>query len=229
MNFRTLLLAMIASMLFGCLQAQDSSQVRFYVRGGDVFYIRLNDRILPVNNTQLLPAGDHTVEIWSPRYKLYKENLTLQPGDSVSVVAKLKLDPEYRSYLVEKEEHKKKQFTMGTAPAALFCISSLSSLALWVPLKRANEQRVKNEFSLDHAVVEQEAGGAARFKSYRAVMATTVSLQIISAAWFLAMRQKRKQLEKPVYRQQNPFTLEYFDISYNAQFQVPQAHFALTF
>lgn len=207
----------------------DSTKIRFMVKGSDVYYVRFNGRVLPLSNIHTFPPGKHKIEIWSPKYKPYTTQLDIPAGDSINLIAELKLDDSFREYQYELNEYKKKQFWYGTAPVALFCISSISTAVLYGPLRNANEDRVKEIFQNDFSggVSSEEAQRAYQIRSTS--MAVSVLTQAVSVVWFAALRKKMKSLEKPIYRQQNPFTLDYFEITYDQNIRAPKAGLTLTF
>ncbi|GEM_PF-392666 len=229
MNAKQLFLFLLLALSLSGLKAQDSSKVRFYVRAGDVYYIRHNDRVLPLSNVQMLPPGEQRIEIWSPKYRMFDTTISVPSNDSINVVAKLKLDGDFRTYRYQQENYKRQRFWMGSAPATLFCLSTITTLALYSPLRNSNEERVKENFSQEFGAVDVSSGGGRRFALNSTLMITSVTAQVVGAIWFLALRPKLKSLEKPTYRQQNPFTLDYFEITYNQQHQVPQAGMTFKF
>ena len=229
MNVRIVFILFVLSLPSFWLGAQDSSVVRFYVKGSDVYYIRFEDRVLPLSNIQRFPSGDHEIEIWSPRYQLYQTSISVPSKDSISLVAELDMHDDYRVYLLQMDDYKRNQFWMGTAPVVLFCLSTIGTTILYSPLKRANENRVKEEFSNRFSPGAQRTESQDSFNRLAAGMGVSVGAQVASAIWFFALRNKLKSLEKPVYRQQNPFTLDYFEITYNPELNAPQAGLTLRF
>lgn len=45
-------------------------------------FVRVNGQVLEVSkeNTLELPSGEYEIEVWAPRFKVFKENITISPG-----------------------------------------------------------------------------------------------------------------------------------------------------
>jgi hypothetical protein len=211
--------------------SQDSSLVRFYVRGSESFYIRLNGELLPNNNIHKLAKGEYDVEIWSPQYLTHTGKLDVSGKQDVSYVAELVPDPKHWEYLVAKENYKKKVFAYRTLPILLVGLGGLSAPIFLSNAKNKHEDYVKANFNpLTGELTAKTTEDLKRqYRTSQSLTIGALSFVGIGAVAYVAFTKKIKGLERPKYQQQNPFTLEYFNLSYNNIQNVPQATLSLRF
>jgi len=213
------------------VSAQDSTVVRFYVKGSETFYIRLNGDLLPVSNVHKLKVGEYDVEIWSPQYLTHTGKLDVTGKQDVSYVAELVPDPKHWDYLVAKENYKKKVFAYRTLPILLVGLGGLSAPIFLSNAKNKHEDYVKANFNTSYGALSASTTEDLK-RQYRTSQSLTIgalSFVGIGAIAYVAFTKKIKGLERPKYQQQNPFTLEYFNLSYNNIQNVPQATLSLRF
>lgn len=204
--------------------AQDSAKVRFYIKGSEEIFLRINDRIIMNQNTAMLSVGTNTLEIYSPKYQPFSEDLIIESTDSIAYVRKLKLDHEFTAYLSAKETYKRKVFWSRTAPLALAGLGVIIMPIMLVERGPRHEEFVKNKFLYDNGAITKETytNAANQYTTVNTLFITGAAFALGGAAIHLLLRNRIKELEKPVYRQQNPFTLDYFQLSMNQGTVVPQ-------
>lgn len=211
--------------------AQDSSIVRFYVRGSDMFYIRLNGELLPTNNIHKIAHGEYDVEIWSPQYLTHTGKLDVSEKQEISYVAELEPDPKYWDYLQAKESYKQKIFAYRTLPILLVGLGGISAPIFLSNSKNKHEDYVKANFNtLNGALSSSTTDDLKRqYVTSQGLTIGAISFVGIGALAYIAFNKKAIGLQKPTYKQQNPFTLEYFNLSYNNLHNAPQATLSLRF
>lgn len=211
--------------------AQDSTKVRFFVKGSDIYHIELDGKLLPVGHIQTVSRGTHQVRIWSPKYELHQGKLETGNLDSTNHVVMLKVDPSYTKYIAERETYKKDIFLMKTAPIFVAGLSAASLPFLYYWRKNKHEEMVREQFYARYNNA-QNSSAAEKERQYQvrsALFYTAAGGVVVGTGLYLLFRNKVKALEEPVFRQQNPFTLEYFEISMNAINRSPQVGLTLAF
>lgn len=213
-----------------CL-AQDSVDVRFYVKGSDVFYVKLNGVLQPLKNSQRVKRGIYDVEIWSPKYLVHTGKLDATKETNISYVAELEGDPKFVDYLVEKEDYKKKVLGMRTLPALIGGLGLITTPILFARTKTSHEAYVISDFRTDFgASTAQTTEELQRqYNTNRNLLFSSLGLFAIGTSSFFLLRKKVSELHTPLYRQKNPFTLDYFEMSFNDQLNAPQFGFQFTF
>lgn len=211
--------------------SQDSSTVRFYVRGSESFYIRLNGELLPTNNIYKLAQGEFDVEIWSPQYLIHTGKLDVTEKQEISYVAELKPDPKYWDYIVAKENYKQKVFAYRTLPILLVGLGGISAPIFLSNTKNKHEDYVKANFNTVNGALSTSTTNDLKrqYRSSQSLAIGALSCVGIGALAYVAFTKKVKGLERPTYKQQNPFTLDYFNLSYNNIQNIPQATLSLRF
>lgn len=211
--------------------AQDSTKVKFLVKGSEVYYVRVDGVLQPVKNIHSVSKGSHEIEIWSPKYQLYKDQLETGKLDSTNYVALLKIDPSYVAYIAQREEYKRDVFLMRTAPVLLASFSTATAPILYLLRRNKHEELIKNEFYVRYNAVSSDVLNNTRnqYNLYSGAFFTAVGGAVGGTALFLLLRKTAKELEAPVFRQQNPFTLEYFQLSMNEFNRSPQVGLTLNF
>lgn len=211
--------------------AQDSVNVRFYVKGSDVFYVKLNGELQPLKNTQRLKRGIYNVEIWSPKYLVHTGKLDASKETDVSYVAELEGDPKFLDYLIEKEEYKKKVLTMRTVPALIGGLGLITAPILFARTKTSHEEYVISDFRTDFgaSTIKTTEDLRRQYTTNRNLLFSSLGLFTIGTGSFFLLRKKVSELHTPLYRQKNPFTLDYFEMSFNDQINAPQFGFQFTF
>ena len=212
-------------------KAQDSAKVRFYIKGSEEIFLRINDRIIMNQNTLSLPVGNNKIEIYSPKYQPFSDDLVIEKPDSMAYVRKLKLDHEFTAYLSAKETYKRAVFWNRTAPLSLAGIGLIIAPIMCFERGPRHEEFVKNKFLYDNCAVTKETYTNAlnQYSTVNTVFFTGVALAIGGTAIHLLLRKKTRNMEKPKYRQQNPFTLDYFELSMKQGAVVPQVGMSWNF
>jgi hypothetical protein len=86
-------------LLFACclqMDAQDSRNAKFYISPGHISFLKINNQTLYQLDTMQypyrveLPAGEHYVEVWSPKYNLYKDSVLITTDSITKIVITLK-------------------------------------------------------------------------------------------------------------------------------------------
>ena len=211
--------------------AQDLTKVRFYVRGSSDFYLRLDGELLPKRNVQLIAPGKHTLEVWSPMFIVHEGEIDVPNKDSVNHYQELSKDPDYIGYLFEMDKYKRKIFLGRTAPLLLGLSGLAASSYLYFARKRWHETYVISQFEFDY-YASDKAGLDNNRRRYNAVNAsffTSVGVAVGGAASYFLLRKWVNNLEKPTYKQQNPFTLEFFEVSYQPLYNAPLVGLKLAF
>jgi len=221
-------------LLFGLLfngVAQDSTKVRFYVKGSSDFWIKLDGELLPVRNVQMITPGLHDIEIWSPMHKKYKGTIEVPVKDSISYYQELKKDPEYIQYLIQTDEYKRKVFIGKTAPLFLAFSGAVASPFLHSMRKRWHEESIKENFKSQYfsSNVTGAENVTRRYNTVNAAFFTSLGLTGSGLIAYYFTRKWVEKLDKPVYRQQNPFTVEMFELGMNPVTNTPVVGLTLNF
>jgi len=206
--------------------AQDSSVVRFYVKGSGDFYMQCNGKSLPHSNFQKLPVGTNDIGIWSPKFKpLYDKIEVKSTRDTLSVVKELTYDPGYISYVAEKDKYRKQLIVKQTIPTVVGLAGIVAAPLFWVNMRSTHEDKIKADFleSIDREAITN------RHRMATAGFVTSAALGAAGTTIFFLMRDRMKDLEKPKYKQENPFTLETFELGYNRHINAPQVGMSLSF
>ncbi len=78
------------------LDAQDSRNAKFYISPGHISFLKINNQTLYQLDTMQypyrveLPAGKHYVEVWCPKYNLYKDSILITNDTITKIVITLK-------------------------------------------------------------------------------------------------------------------------------------------
>lgn len=210
--------------------SQDSASVRFYVKGSETFYIQYNNNTLPLNNVHKMPVGESNLRIWSPKYLETQSKIVVPDTNPMKFYAELKPDPEYWAYLVKKERYDRKVFTGKTLPAMIGTLGTVAAPIFLVTTRNKHEEVVKSEFLAQFALSENTANERrSEYNLNRTLLTTSAALAVGGWLTYFILRKKVNNIEKPVYKQQNPFTLEYFEISMNQMNNAPQVGLTLNF
>lgn len=227
---RSLLFCMLLGFALG-LSGQDSTKVRFHVKGSETYYIQIDGQLQPVHNIHMMSRGSHNIEIWSPKHKLFTKEFETGELDSTNFVALLKIDPSYTGYVAQREQYKRDIFLMRTAPVLIATVSAASLPVLHIMRQNSHEELVKNEFYNNYNAVPSSTVSNIRRRHgiINGTYFTAIGGTVIGTAAFFMLRKKVKALEAPVFKQQNPFTLEYFEISMNRFNNSPQVGLTMNF
>jgi hypothetical protein len=228
---KNLVLSLFVLLVGAFCQAQDSVDVRFYVKGSDVFYVKLNGELQSVQNILRVKKGVYDVEIWSPKHLTYTGKLEANGDKIISYVAKLEGDPKFLDYLIEKEEYKKKVLGMRTIPALIGGLGLVTTPIFATRTKTSHEDYVINNFRTDFGAASTKTNEDLKrqYLTNRNLLFSSLGLFAIGTGSFFLLRKKVKDLHTPLYRQKNPFTLEFFEMSYNDQLSAPQFGFQFNF
>jgi hypothetical protein len=221
-----LVLFMLA-MSFG-LKAQDLTKVRFFINGGSSVFIKLDGEILPVSNVQSIAPGEHKIEVWSPTYTLYKSKITIPEKDSVGHYIELKPDKAYIEHQFAMDDYKQKVFMRKTAPLMLAGAGVLAFPFLHISRKNMHEELIKENFKSQYFRVSAESAES-RYNTMNALYFGSIGAAVLGTGLYFALRNNVKSLKKPVYIQQNPFTLEDFRLSLNEINHAPEIGLQLSF
>ena len=223
---------MVAFLTLGLdLCAQDSAKVRFYIKGSADIFLQVNGKLLPYSNAHVLPVGTHDLQIWSPMYTLFDGKIEVPAKDSISFYQELKKDPAYISHQFAMDDYKRRVFIGKTAPLLVSITGAALTPLLHFSRKRWHEEKVIAEFQ-DEYYASDQAGVesiTARYNTTNTLYFTSIGLAVGGLATHLILRKWVNNLEKPVYRQTNPFTLEAFEVSWNSQVNSPQAGVTIQF
>ncbi|GAB4377814.1 MAG: hypothetical protein Kow0075_06940 [Salibacteraceae bacterium] len=209
------LLALQWLVFTACIHAQDSTKVRFMVRGSETYYVRIDGRLMPVGNVFTVGRGQHTVEVYSPKYLVHKQEFNTGNVDSTNLVILLNPDPAYVSYVAARESYKREVFFKKTAPFTLALIGALVSPVAVYKHVQLHEQLVKNKFYAQYGIVNAATLNniQSRVNLYTGLIGFSGMAFIGGVAFYLANQKAVKSLDKPVYKQLNPFTGERIEIS----------------
>lgn len=75
------LLMLLLCLCGGSIFAQVDGTIKLVISPKDAF-VRIDGKVVEVSkeNTLRLPAGEHEIEIWAPRFEVFKEVVTISPG-----------------------------------------------------------------------------------------------------------------------------------------------------
>jgi hypothetical protein len=199
--------------------AQDSTKVRFFVKGGEKYFVRIDGELQPQTNILSVAKGTHEVEIWSFKKRAYRGKLETGNLDSTNFFAELLPSPEYVSYLRENDNYKRKLFFAKTAP---FIITGISAIALpFVTVRRfdKHEELVQNQFLFDRQQITSETmdNTKLQYNVVNTLFYVSAIGTVVGSASFFLLRPYANKLMPPTFKQQNPFTLEYMNLTYNQQ------------
>lgn len=213
------------------LKAQDSISVRFFIKGGDEFYIKANNEILPLSNIQKFVKGTYDIEIFSPTYLIHTGILEVKEDSEAVYFAILETDPEFKTFLKGREKYKRKVFALRTLPVLIGGAGLVTSSLFFIKSKSTHQNFVIESFKAENEI---STGGSLNDleKQYlldRNLIYASAGVAFVGLTTFLILNKKSQSIKRPVYRQKNPFTLEYFDMTFNRQFNTPQAGLHFTF
>jgi len=223
---RFLLLTMLSLSLN--INGQELTKVRFFVNGGSAVFMRLEGELLPVSNVQSITPGVHRIEVWSPTFALYKSKINIPEKDSIGHYIELKPDKDYVEYQFELDNFKQKVFMRNTAPLMLAGAGILAFPFLHVARKNLHEDLVKENFKSQYFRVSSESAET-RYNSINGLYFGSIGAAVLGTGLYLALRKNVKALQKPVYIQKNPFTLEDFRLSLNEINRAPEIGLQLSF
>jgi hypothetical protein len=213
------------------LSQSDSTMVRFFVKGGDQYRVRIDDELMPKTNKFRLAKGSHKVEIWSFKHDIHKGTLETGDLDSTNYFADLKVSASYNSYLAKRDDYKRKVFFYKTAPILLSGVSLIALPVTFYGMKEKHEELTQNEFldrygqttsaSLDNTTLQ--------YNTRVTLFAASIAGSVAGLLGVFILGLKADALVEPIFRQQNPFTLEYMDLSYNPQINRPVVGVTLRF
>lgn len=211
--------------------AQDSTKVRFFVKGGEKYFVRIDGELQPQTNIFNVSQGTHEVEIWSFKKRTYKGTLETGNLDSTNFFAELLPSPEYVAYVRNTDTYKRKLFFAKTAP---FIITGVSVAALpFVTIQRFNkhEELVQNQFLFDRQQITSETmdNTKLQYNVVNTLFYVSAIGTVVGSASFFLLRPYANKLMPPTFKQQNPFTLEYMNLTYNQQIQSPEFGLTLSF
>lgn len=218
--FLPLLLITITS----TLQAQDSTRVKFVVRGSDVYFIKIDGELQPTKNIHTISRGRHQIEIWSPKYEKFAGTLETGNLDSTHFLAVMKLDPAYLAHLQKIDDYSRHVFFKRNLPAVTFTVCAIATPVIHQWRLNAHEDFVKVRF-----LGYKEHESITRYHRINALYFTSIGLGVLSASVFTAFRRDIRNRNMPHFQQQNPFTLEYIDVSMNPVLHTPQAGIHIKF
>lgn len=212
-------------------KAQDSTKVRLFVKGGEDYFVRLDGNLQPKTNVITVDRGTHEIEIWSFKKRTYKGTLETGNLDSTNFFAELIPSAEYIGYLNETDQYKRKLFFAKTAP---FLITGVSLAALpFTHIGRLNkhEELVQNEFLNERGQIRDETLDNTRlqYNAINTLFFVSAAGTLIGGASFFLLKPYAEKLTPPSFRQQNPFTLEYMQLSFNRQTRSPEFGLTLNF
>lgn len=213
------------------IYAQDSTTVRFLVKGGDKYFIRLDGELQPQTNILKIEQGTHELEVWSFKSDLYKGKLETGKLDSTNFLVALKQSSEFSAYLAQKEQFKRDLFWSRTAPVALAGLSAAVIPFAYFSRKNKHEDLVKNEFydqfgQIPSATIDNSR---LRYKTANVLFMVASAGFVVGTSSFFLLRKKSNALNPPVFRQQNPFTLEYIELTMNHSIKAPELGLVLNF
>ncbi|MEZ4722745.1 MAG: hypothetical protein R2813_12790 [Flavobacteriales bacterium] len=211
--------------------AQDSSNVRLLVKGvSDQYFISINGTLEKNKSVFRLPQGTHDIQVWSPRYELYTGKIETGTTETTTKLVELKPSTDYMAFIAARESYKKQLLLKRTAPFLVGTVSIVSLPFLYVMRLNKHEELVQSEFYTQFGQITQGTtdNTAAQYRSRNVLFFTAVATAATSTGLFLAFRKQVKNLKPPTFRQQNPFTLEYFDFSLSPQ-QVPTGSLVFSF
>jgi hypothetical protein len=213
------------------LVGQDKTKVRFYVKGSSDYFIRIDGELLPYSNLQMIAPGEHKLEVWSPMHLTHTGKIIVPQKDSINYYQKLERDPEYVSYLFASDEFKRKLLFGKTVPLMASGLGVIGAPVFYFLRKRDHEILVKERFQADYLNSNADAAQTAqtRYGISNGLFFTSVGFAVGGALTYFLLRNKLNALEKPVYKQKNPFTLEDFELSYHPLTGTPQAGVTLRF
>ncbi|HAQ70797.1 MAG TPA: hypothetical protein DCR48_07470 [Flavobacteriales bacterium] len=210
------------------LSAQDLTKVRFYIKGSTDIFIKLDGELLPMSNIQRIAPGEHKIEVWSPTYNLHKSSINIPNKDSVGHFIELKQDRAYIDYMFAKDEFNQKIFVRRTAPLLLAGAGAILIPFAYVMRKNLHEELILEDFKVEYFNASR-GSGQSRYNTVNALFFVGIGATIVGTSVFLALRENVKHLAKPVYIQQNPFTLDDFKLSYNSINRSPEIGVKLSF
>lgn len=232
MNVGPAMLMICLCLLGSSLRAQtDSTVVRLLIKGGERYSVLIDGELQPATNFITVSRGGHDITIWSFKHEVYKGQLETGQLDSTSFYAELKRDDAYIAYIFEKDRYKRQLFFQRTGPFLLGA-SGLVTLP-FTQLMRTNshEQLVKDEFYHRFSQVNQSTldNSQRRYQINNAMFFASAGAAIIGTGAFLLLRKRVKALKAPEYRQQNPFTMEWFELGYHPSIQSPVMGLSMRF
>ena len=211
--------------------SQDSTRVRLFVKGGEQYFVRIDGELQPQTNIITVSQGSHDIEIWSFKQKLFKDNLETGKLESTNFFAELTPSSEYVGYLQRTDQYKRKLFFAKTAP---FLITGISLAALpFTTMGRINkhEELVQNTFLNDRNQVPDETleNTQLQYNAVNTLFFISAAGALIGGVSFFLLKPVAKKLTTPAFKQQNPFTLEIMQLTYNRSIQSPEFGLTLHF
>lgn len=195
--------------------AQDSTYVKFLVKAGSSYFVRINGQLQPQQLYHRMARGANQVEIWAPKFNTYTTVFETGKTDTTSLLAVLKTAPEWASFLSQKQAYQQKIFAMRTLPFTLAVAGLVTAPFFAYAMSQRHETLVISELKYRYAAItlgtlDEHQRQHSRMRN--AAIASTATATLGTAA-FLLFRKQVSQLQKPVFRQQNPFTLDFIQIT----------------
>lgn len=125
---RLLMTALLLSLSFGYLHAQETGVVKFLVEvDNGYFEIEVNDTLLLRRYKDTLPAGDYTAKVWSPGYVVTPIDFTVVPGMVTEKHVKMAKNNNYIDYEHNYREYRMQFHKQFTAPLSLTLATALTT------------------------------------------------------------------------------------------------------
>ena len=211
--------------------AQDSSIVRFFVKGGEKYRVKIDDTLQPETNIFRVEKGDHKVEIWSFKHDVFLGTMQTGNLDSTNYFAELRKSSDYLGFLSQRDDYKRKLFLARTAPYLITSISVISLPFLYSARNNKHEELVQNQFYYERGQIQSHTlKNIQNHSTSRNILFYTASAGcVIGMASFFFLKPYAEKLTPPVFKQRNPFTLEEMELSMNPQIQRPEVGLTFTF
>ncbi|MCO4805650.1 hypothetical protein OAA53_00175 [Salibacteraceae bacterium] len=211
--------------------AQDSTVVRFFVKGGEKYRVKIDDKLQPETNIFTVEKGEHKVEIWSFKNDVFLGTMQTGNLDSTNYFAELRKTGDYLGYLSQRDDYKRKLFFARTAPYLITGVSVIALPFLYSSRNNKHEELVQNQFYYERGQIQSQTlqNVQNQYTSRNILFYTASAGCVIGVASFFLLKPYAEKLTPPVFKQRNPFTLEEMELSMNPQIQRPEVGLTFTF
>ena len=193
----------------------DSMTVRFFVKPGDQYRVRVDGQVMPQINQFRLLQGKHKIEIWAPGYNKQTLHITAYSDTVYTITKKLTHTSEYLAYEASQSQFNRKRTNSIILPAitsvALYSTSALlynygnnlhkEGIHLKFMAKYSNSTSLRQYYINEYNTV------FTKFKRSRQIVYGSLGTAILLSGLVTRNFFVIKKLKRPEFKTKNPFGL----------------------
>lgn len=214
-------------LLFVCglqLSAQDGS-IKFTISPKDAF-VRIDGNVLEVSkqNTLRLVPGNYEIEVWAPRFEIFKQTITITAGEQLDYRKGLTiLATDFGDYRETDDVYRKAKLNRNITLGSILLANAITTVSYRLGLEsnidglkkqadeaRRNYERAIDQFSIDlyanaYATLRAEYNAEIKRRDNFTKIATPALLLSYGVSAFFVVKLLSKKIDKPSYAPENPF------------------------